>query len=86
MTVFQRRHNVILSTLNQHQNLMLKQRCFWVDTENILLLSYDARKIIVFTLMLQRYLYFNVKTTSFDQRCINVKNLTLKQRGFLLEF
>ena len=73
MTVFQRRHNIILSTLNQRQNLTLKQRCFWVDTENILLLSYDARKIIVFTLMLQRYLYFDVKTRSSDQRCINVK-------------
>ena len=73
MTVFQHRNNVILSKLNQRQNLTLKQRCFWVDNENILLLSYDARKIIVFTLTLQRYLYFNVETMSFDQRCINVK-------------
>ena len=73
MTVFQRRNNVVLSKLNQRQNLTLKQCCFWVDNENILLLSYDARKIIVFTLTLQRYLYFNVEVTSFDQRCINVK-------------
>ena len=34
ITVFQRRNNVILSTLNQHWNLTLKQSWFWVDTEN----------------------------------------------------
>ena len=33
-TVFQRRNNVSLSTLNQSLNLMLKQRSFWVDIEN----------------------------------------------------
>ena len=34
ITVFQRRNNVILSTLNQRWNLTLKQRWLWVDTEN----------------------------------------------------
>ena len=34
ITVFQRQNNVILSTLNQRWNLALKQRWFWVDTEN----------------------------------------------------
>ena len=34
ITVFQRQNNVILSTLNQRWNLTLKQRWFWVDTEN----------------------------------------------------
>ena len=35
VTVFQRRNNVSLSTLNQRRNLTLKQRWFWVDTKNI---------------------------------------------------
>ena len=32
-TVFQRRNNVCLSTLNQRRNLTLKQRWFWVDSK-----------------------------------------------------
>ena len=32
-TVFQRRNNVSSLTLNQRQNLMLKQRSFWVDSK-----------------------------------------------------
>ena len=35
VTVFQRRNNISLSTLNQRRNLTLKQRWFWVDTKNI---------------------------------------------------
>ena len=34
ITVFQRRNNVSLSTLNQRRNLTLKQRWFWVDSKN----------------------------------------------------
>ena len=36
MTVFQRRNNVSLSTLNQRRNLTLKQRWFWVDSKKLL--------------------------------------------------
>ena len=39
MTVFQRRNNVSLSTLNQHRNLTLKQRWFWVDSQKLLSLT-----------------------------------------------
>ena len=35
MTVFQRRNNVSLSTLNERQSLTLKQRWFWVHHKNI---------------------------------------------------
>ena len=41
ITVFQRRNDVILSTLKQHQNLMLKQRWFWVDTKTNFILLYQ---------------------------------------------
>ena len=39
MTVFQRQNNVILSKLNQHRNLMLKQHWFWVDSKKLLSLT-----------------------------------------------
>ena len=39
MTVFQRRSNVSLSTLNQRRNLTLKQRWFWVDSIKLLSLT-----------------------------------------------
>ena len=39
MTVFQRRNKVSLSTLNPRRNLMLKQRCFWVDSRKLLPLT-----------------------------------------------
>ena len=41
ITVFQRRNDVILSTLKQHQNSTLKQRCFWVDTKTNFVLLYQ---------------------------------------------
>ena len=73
MTVFQRQNNVILSTLNQHQNLMLKQRCFWVDTEKL------------FTPILwcsKNYsLYINAVKITVFQRRKNVIWSTLYQRG-----
>ena len=40
ITVFQRRNNVSLSTLNQRRNLTLKQRWFWVDSKKAILLLY----------------------------------------------
>ena len=43
ITVFQRRNNVSLSTLNQRRDLTLKQRWFWVDTKNVLFLCYTNR-------------------------------------------
>ena len=42
--VFQHRNNVILSSLKQHQNLMLKQRWFWVDTKTNFALFYQQTK------------------------------------------
>ena len=35
MSVFQHRNNVSLSTLNQRQNLTLKQCGFWVDSKKL---------------------------------------------------
>ena len=40
ITVFQRRNNVSLSTLNQRRSLTLKQRWFWVDHKNIIVLMF----------------------------------------------
>ena len=85
MTVFQRRNNVSLSTLNQRRNLTLKQRWFWVDHKTI------------FVLMLQWLrnfnLYINVEEITVFQRRNNVilstlkqhQNLTLKQRWFWVD-
>ena len=39
MTVFQRRNNVSLSTLNQRRNLTLEQCWFWVDSKKLLSLT-----------------------------------------------
>ena len=39
MTVFQRRNDISLSTLNQHRNLTLKERSFWVDSKKLLSLT-----------------------------------------------
>ena len=39
MTVFQRRNNVRLLTLNQRRNLTLKQPWFWVDSKKLLSLT-----------------------------------------------
>ena len=51
ITVFQRRKNVSLSTLNQRRNLRLKQRWFWVGSKNIFVLmfcsNFDGRTIDV---------------------------------------
>ena len=76
VTVFQRWNNVNLSTLNQCWDLTLKQRWFWVHTKKfLLLLYYDAQGIIIFIFTPKWYLSFNVETTSFYQRQINVKIL-----------
>ena len=40
ITVFPRRNKVSLSTLNQRQNLTLKQRWFWVGTKKVLFLRH----------------------------------------------
>ena len=52
--VFQRRKNISLSTSNQRWKLKLKQCRFWVDTKKVLLLCYDAQKVIIFVLTLKR--------------------------------
>ena len=40
ITVFQRRSNVSLSTLNQRRNLTLKQCWFWVYNKKVLFLRH----------------------------------------------
>ena len=45
-TVFQRRNNVILSALKQHQNLTLKQRLFLVDTKTNYVLLYQQTQYV----------------------------------------
>ena len=79
-TVFQRRNNVSLSTLNQRRNLTLKQRWFWVDSkkqtssDNMMLekskSSYNVEMIIIFRRP------NNVRLSTLNQR----RNLKLKQR------
>ena len=44
ITVFQRRNNVILSTLKHYENLTLKQRWFWVDAKTNFVLLYQQTK------------------------------------------
>ena len=85
MTVFQRRNNVVLSTLNQLQNLTLKQRCFWVDTEKHFTPTLWCSK--------NYSLYINaVKITVFQRRNSVIwstlyqrRNFTLKQRWFWVD-
>ena len=73
VTVFQRRNNVILSTLNQRRNLTLKQRWFWVDTKKLFAPILWCSKSYSLYINAVKTLYFNVETTSFDQRCINIE-------------
>ena len=46
ITVFQRRNNIILSTLKQRRNLKLKQYWIWVDTKKVLFLCYDIQEAL----------------------------------------
>ena len=85
VTVFQRRNNVSLSTLNQRRNLTLKQRWFWVGTKNIFC-SY----IMILKKLKSLYQRWKGKRISTSKQCqfINVKsawNLTLKQRWFRVD-
>ena len=76
ITVFQRRNNVIWSTLYQRRNFTSKQRWFWVDTKNfLLLLYYDVQGIIILIFTSKWYLSFNIETTPLCQRQFNVKIL-----------
>ena len=77
MTVFQRRNNVTLSTLNQRWNLTLKQRWFGVDSKKqfyyyVMFLYVKVEKITVF----ERRNNFTLST--LNQR----RSFTLKQRWF----
>ena len=50
-SVFQRRNNIILSTLNQGWNLRLKQRWFWVETKKTFSLCHEPQcKKLYYTL------------------------------------
>lgn len=70
--VFQRLNNIVLSTLNQHQNFTLKPHWFWVDPKSI------------FVLMLQclrnSNLYIKVEMITVKQRRNNDILSALKQR------
>ena len=80
MTVFQRRNNVTLSTLNQRWNLTLKQRWFGVDSKKqfyyyVMFLYVKVEKITVF----ERRSNFTLST--LNQR----RSFTLKQRWFWVD-
>ena len=55
ITVFQRRNNVILSTLKQLENLPLKQRWFWVDTKPKIILLYQQTQQVESMSKLRRH-------------------------------
>ena len=71
-TVFQRRNNVSSLTLNQRQNLMLKQRSFWVDSK--------TQFCSDITMLEKSKLCINVKKRIILQCRNNDTLLTLKQR------
>ena len=71
-TVFQRRNNVSSLTLNQRQNLMLKQRSFWVDSK--------TQFCSDITMLEKSKLCIYVKKRTILQCRNNVTLLTLKQR------
>ena len=54
ITVFQRRNNVSLSTLNEGRNLTLKQRQFWVDFKKQFCYIMFLYKTKLFILTLKR--------------------------------
>ena len=74
LTVFQCRNSVSLSTLNQRQNLTLKQRSFWVDSKKQFysyIMLFEKSKILLYSrwkdnrisISKQRQ-FINVKSTS----------------------
>ena len=65
-TVFKRRDNVILSTLKQLQNLMLKQRWFWVDTKPNFVLLYQQTQHVESMLKLRRHVNMDEFPRHFD--------------------
>ena len=70
MTVFQRRHNVSLATLNRRWNLTLKQRWFWVDCKKLLSLTIDYT--VFKNSYTKRYLFwFNLSSNSGFQLTIS---------------
>ena len=71
-TVFQCRNNVSSLTLNHCQNLILKQRSFWVDSK-----THFCSDI---TILEKSKLCINVKKITILQRRNNVNLITLNQR------
>ena len=65
-TVFQRRNNVILSTLKQHQNLTLKQQWFWVDTKTNFVLLYQQTQHVESMSKFRRHLNIDEFLCHFD--------------------
>ena len=55
ITVYQIRKNISLSTLNQRQDLKLKQCWFWFDNVDLLFFCFDTQEVIIFMLMLKRF-------------------------------
>ena len=72
ITVFHRRNNVSLTTLNQRRNLTLKQRWLWVDSK--------TQFCSYFTMLEKWTLYINVEKIIVFQRRNNVCLSTLNQR------
>ena len=62
----------------------MKQRWFWVDSKEVLLLCYDAQKVIIFILTLKRSAFERwniIMLSTLKQR----QNLMLKQRWFWVD-
>ena len=66
ITVFQRRNNVILSTLKQHQNLTLKQLWFWVDTKTNFVLLYQQTQHVESMSKFRRHVNVSKVPRHFD--------------------
>ena len=70
ITVFQRRNNISLSSLNQPRNLKLKQPWFWVDKKTFLLLCYTVWEIVICTLTFKRLTVFQCRKFNVEKTMI----------------
>ena len=66
ITVFQRRNNIILPTLKQHQNLTLKQQWFWVDTKTNFVLLYQQTQHVESMSKFRRHVNIDKFPRHFD--------------------
>ena len=85
ITVFQRRNNVIWSTLYQRRNFTSKQRWFWVETKNNFVLMLWSLRDCNFFIDVEKITLFqrwnNVILSTLNQRW----NLALKKHWFWVD-